>query len=160
MRMVVLPFHGIIPNSVSRFCWRQKKGRGWSLTGRPAWEERNSGLWLQAAAAASGRPGPALPPGWLTQLGHKPGLWQSRAQQQGRATPFQSTQQSHQDHNYCWYCFTINKGAENGFIQSVVCYLLKTLLLSPVTVATATSPRTEGPQSLRGHAKRSAHLQL
>lgn len=39
-------------------------------------------------------------------------------------------------------------------------WFFQTLLLSPVTVATATSPRTEGPQSRRGHAKRSAHLQL
>lgn len=81
MRMVVLPFHGIIPNSASRLCWGKRRERfGLSLSGQ--YRKRGTlavppgalpGLCPPVAAAAAGAES-SLPPDWLTELGHSPGL--------------------------------------------------------------------------------------
>lgn len=149
MRMVVLPFHGIIPNSASRLCWGKRKGRGWRLPAQP-----DSGLCQGAAAAAGAEPSLPQPDSHSPDTARADRAGQShcwKGPAKGRAPAWT---------NHCWYCFTINRRAENRFSQSLVCYLLKTLLLSSLTVSTVTSPRTHGPQLLRRHPKRSAHLHL
>lgn len=128
---------------------RNRKGRGWCLS--PASTGRGAqGCALQGLCP----PFPTL----SHTLRHSP-CSEGPAAAQSHPPPG-STQQNHQDHKHCCYCSTINKRAENGFSRCVVCYLLKTLLLSSAPVAAVTSPRTHGPQSLRGHPESSAHLHL